>query len=215
MINDDFVPIPTPGSDRDCDDRFYEILGGGAKFSLLEGLLDLKLPELLGEAKVPCKAGFICNKLGLDEHRGWKFLHDLALCGFLTESDAQNCDANTKYTLSEYAKRFFGEDGTEGYFYRELVLFQRYVKDLKVPFVDVLKGADLPEMVQWPPQTPEAAQHLETWMSKSALHHVEDSMNTLPNKYILFRHLQLYLRKVPLQDSSTPSVCMAARTFLM
>lgn len=33
---------------------------------------------------------------------------------------------------------------------------------------DVVRGADLPEMVQWPPQTPEAAQHLEYWMRVTA-----------------------------------------------
>ena len=70
------------------------------------------------------------------------------------------------YALSEESQRFFGKDGTEGYFYRELLIFQRHVKDLKIPFVDVLRGASLPEMVQWPPQTPEAAAHLETWMSE-------------------------------------------------
>jgi hypothetical protein len=165
-MNEYHVPTPTRGSERDCDDRFYEILGGGAKFSLLEGFIDLKLPEFLGESNEPCTAASICSKLGLDEHRGWKFLHDLALCGFLTETDALNCDMNAKYALSQDSKQFFGEDGTQGYFYRELVIFQRYVKDLKIPFVDVLRGASLPEMVQWPPQTPEAAQHLETWMSK-------------------------------------------------
>jgi hypothetical protein len=125
------------------------------------------LLQLLGKTGSPCTAGEICTQLELDEHRGWKFLHDLALCGFLTETDAQDCEMNAKYALSEDTKKFFGEDGTEGYFYRELLLFQRYVKDLKIPFVDVLRGASLPEMVQWPPKTPEAAQHLETWMSKS------------------------------------------------
>ena len=160
MMNDYYAPIPTPGSDRAIDDSFYKILGGGAKFSLLEGFIDLKLPELLGETGHPHTAGDICTRLELDEHRGWKFLHDLALCGFLTETGAQNCDMNATYALSEESQRFFGKDGTEGYFYRELLIFQRHVKDLKIPFVDVLRGAS------WPPQTPEAAAHLETWMSE-------------------------------------------------
>jgi precorrin-6B methylase 2 len=167
-MNDYYAPIPTPGSDRDRDNCFYEILGGGAKFSLLEGFIDLKLPELLGKAGTSLSAGDICRQLKLNEHRGWKFLHDLALCGFLKESQAQACDMSTQYALSDQTKRFFGEDGAEGYFYRELVTFQRYVKDLKIPFVDVLRGADLPEMVKWPPQTKEASQHLETWMTVSA-----------------------------------------------
>lgn len=166
-MDDYYAPIPTPGSDRDCDDRFYAILGGGAKFSLLEGFLDLKLPELLGKSTEPHTAEEVCTELSLDPHRGWKFLHDLALCGFLTETDAQACDMNAKYALSEDSKIFFGSDGTEGYFYRELVIFQRYVKELKIPFVDILRGAALPEMVKWPPQTPGAAAHLEAWMSKS------------------------------------------------
>ena len=158
--------LPTSGSERDCDNRFYEILGGGAKFCLLEAFLDLKIPELLGKEDNPYTAGRICTELGLDEHRGWKFLHDLALCGFLTETDAQQCDMNAKYALSEDSINFFCDDATEGYFSRELVTFQRYVKDLKIPFVDVLRGATLPEMVKWPPQTHEAAAYLETWMSK-------------------------------------------------
>lgn len=163
------IPVPTPGSDRDCDNRFYDILGGGAKFSLLEGFIDLNLPEVMGANKGPLTAGELCAQLQLDEHRGWKFLHDLSLCGFLVETDAQNCDMATKFSLSEESKLFFGEDGTHGYFYRELVIFQRYVKDLKIPLVDTLRGATLPDMVKWPPQTPEAAHHLETWMSMSAL----------------------------------------------
>ena len=159
------IPRPNPGTDRYYDDLFYEILGGGAKFCLLEGLLDLHLPELLGKTG-PISAGEICSKLGLNEHRGWKFLHDLALCEFLTETNAQECDMNAVYDLSNDTKQFFGDDGTQGFFYRELIHFQRHVKDLKIPLVDVLKGATLPEMVKWPPQTPEAACHLETWMSK-------------------------------------------------
>jgi hypothetical protein len=62
-MDDYYAPIPTPGSDRDCDDRFYAILGGGVKFSLLEGFLDLKLPELLGKSTKPYTAEEICTKL--------------------------------------------------------------------------------------------------------------------------------------------------------
>jgi hypothetical protein len=120
-MNNYCISVPTPGCRRDIDNQFYQILGGGARFSLLEGFIDLKLPELFGKApNKTLTAGAICNQLQLDSHRGWKFLHDLALAGFLEESEVYNCDMNTKYTLSDQTKRFFGENGTEGYFYREV-----------------------------------------------------------------------------------------------
>lgn len=40
---------PPEGSLRDRGNRFYQILGGGARMKVLEAFLDLKLPELLGK----------------------------------------------------------------------------------------------------------------------------------------------------------------------
>jgi hypothetical protein len=67
---------------------------------------------------------------------------------------------NAIFSLSEDMKQFFGEDGTGGYFYRDLINYWRYVAQLNIPLADVIRGAHLPEMPQWPPKTQEAAFHL-------------------------------------------------------
>jgi predicted O-methyltransferase YrrM len=156
---------PRPGSPRDRDNRYYHILAGGARTRLLEGFLDLGIPELLG-ATGPMTARAICEKLGLDLHRGWKFLHLLAMNGLLLETNGELGDDDAVFELSTASMDYFGPDGTGGYFYRDLVAFWRAVAEL--PLVDVLRGMHLPDPVYWPPRTPEAAEHLETWMRVTA-----------------------------------------------
>lgn len=116
------------------------------------------------------KACDICAQLGLDEHRGWKFLHCTALAGLLVESNGERCDSSVQYALSDACKEYFGASGDthEGYYFRDLVNFWRYLNDLPISLADVIRGADLPNMVQWPPKTPDAAAHLEYWMRVTA-----------------------------------------------
>ena len=156
---------PPPGSLRDRDNRFYQLLAGGARTRLLEGFLDLKLPELLG-SEGPLTAAEICLRLKLDPHRGWKFLHLLALAGLLDETGGEQGDDFAIFGLSGAAKGYFGEDGRGGYFFRDLVNYWRNVAIL--PLADVLEGMPLPEAVRWPPPGEEAAIHLETWMRVTA-----------------------------------------------
>jgi precorrin-6B methylase 2 len=156
---------PPVGTPRDRDNRYYKLLAGGARTRLLEGFLDLQLPELLGR-EGPLSAVVICQKLNFDLHRGWKFLHLLAMCGLLVETGGAYGQDNAIYGLSDEAKEYFGADGSQGYFYRDLVNFWRNVAIL--PFTDVLQGMPLPEAVRWPPPGPEAAEHLEKWMRVTA-----------------------------------------------
>ncbi|HEX3998784.1 MAG TPA: methyltransferase [Pirellulales bacterium] len=156
---------PPPGSLRNRDNRFYELLAGGARTRVLEGFLDLKIPELLG-AEGPLTAVEICRRLNLDPHRGWKFLHLLALTGLLDEQGAEHGDDLAIFGLSAEAKEFFGDDGRGGYFFRDLVNYWRNVAIL--PLADVLAGMPLPNAVRWPPPGEEAAVHLETWMRVTA-----------------------------------------------
>lgn len=156
---------PPRGSLRDRDSRYYRLLAGGAKTRLLEAFLDLRIPELLG-SEGPLTASEICTQLALDPHRGWKFLHLLALAGLLEETDGSLGQDNAQYQLSPEAIEYFGESGGDGYFFRDLVQFWRNVGDL--PLVEVLRGMPLPAAVQWPPPGLEAAEHLETWMRVTA-----------------------------------------------
>lgn len=116
------------------------------------------------------KAVEICSELGLDMHRGWKFLHSLALAGLLDESNGERGDDTAEYSLSADSQSFFGTRGVaeDSYYFRDLVLFWRYVNDLPMSLVSVLKGAKLPQMPVWPPATYQAAQHLEKWMTVTA-----------------------------------------------
>ena len=159
------VPVPTAGSCRDRDSRFYGFLAGGAKTRLLEGLLDLGLPELLS-AEGPMTAQALCTKLELHPDRGWKFLHLLAMSGLLIEQGGGRGHDDAVYSLSDDAKYFFGDDGKQGYFLRDLVDYWRRVSML--PLADVLRGMPLPEAVRWPPPDEKAAEHLETWMRLTA-----------------------------------------------
>jgi ubiquinone/menaquinone biosynthesis C-methylase UbiE len=149
-----------------------------AFFRLLETFLELEIPELLGKHNgTPLSAGEICSRLGLHPHRGWKFLHCLALSGLLKEENGERGDDSAKFLLSDSTKEYFGANGdtNEGYYFRDLVKFWRYLNDLPVSLADVVRGADLPEMVQWPPKTFQAAAHLELWMRVTA----EGAVNTL------------------------------------
>lgn len=152
---------PAPGSLRDRDNRFYKLLAGGARLRLLEGFLDLRLPELLGRYGA-MTAAQICGQLDLDQHRGWKFLHLLAMNGMLIEAGGEFGGDEATYSLSPQAKEYFGDDGHQGYFFRDLVHYWRNVAVL--PLVKVLRGLSLPDAVRWPPPGAEAAEHLETWM---------------------------------------------------
>ena len=134
---------------------------------MLETFLELEIPELLGKRhNAPMMAHEIIGLLGMDKHRGWKFLHILSLAGLLIEKGGEMGEETTTYMLSEDAVKFFGCQGNtyDGYYFRELVTFWRYLNDLPVSLADVVRGADLPEMVQWPPKTAAAASHLEYWM---------------------------------------------------
>lgn len=134
--------------------------------------MELEIPELLGKRDgVPMKASEICAALGLDAHRGWKFLHALALSDLLTESGGDRGDDSAEFALSEAAKEYFGANGDtyDGYYFRDLVNFWRYLNDLPISLADVVRGGELPaEMVQWPPKTFQAAAHLEHWMRVTA-----------------------------------------------
>ncbi len=165
MMYSNFL-TPTPGTPRDRDNRYYQILGGGARMRMLETFLDLQLPELLGK-EGPLPATEICKRLNLVLDRGWKFLHLLALSGLLQESKGLYCEDDAVFGLSKQAKEYFGEDGAQGYFFRDLVNFWKNVACL--PLIDVLQGLPLPDAVRWPPATPEAAEHLEKWMRVTAL----------------------------------------------
>jgi predicted O-methyltransferase YrrM len=150
---------------RDRDNRYYTLLAGGAKTRLLEAFLDLRLPEILG-GRGEMTAAEICRLLGLDPHRGWKFLHLLAMTGLLDESAGNHGEDEAVFCLSAEAKEYFGGDGTQGFYFRDLVNFWRNVACL--PFIDVLQGMELPNAVRWPPPNPDAAEHLELWMRATA-----------------------------------------------
>ncbi len=164
---DSFVltPAPAAGSPRERDNQYYELLAGGAKTRLLEGFLDLGLPELLGR-KGPLSATEICQTLVLHPNRTWKFLHLLSLVGLLERTVGDVGQDNATFALSTLAKQFFGNDGSQGYYFRDLLTYWRNVATL--PLVDVLRGMELPDAVRWPPPGLEQAEHLETWMRVTA-----------------------------------------------
>jgi O-methyltransferase domain len=162
---EDGEPTPTAFTPRQRDDWYYHMVAGGAKTRVLEAFIDLKVPELLGQAGT-LSAAEICHRLALHPHRGWKFLHLLSMIGLLDEEGGIHGEDTARYSLSRMTKACLGEDGTQGFFFRDLLNYHRYVDAL--PFVDVLRGMPLPNAVRWPPPGLEEAEHLEYWMRISA-----------------------------------------------
>ncbi len=161
---------PPQGSDRDRDNRYYEIVGGGARLQLMETMLTLEIPALFADHNDNLTAREICTKLSLDPKRGSKYIHCLALAGFLIESGIEN-DMDACYSRSSQTIDFFEQNGRGGAYFRDLVVYWRNVASLSS--IDVLRGMPLPEAVKWPPQTLEAAEHLEWWMRITAKGAVE------------------------------------------
>lgn len=159
------APSPSGGTPRDLDNRFYRLLAGGAYTRLLEAFLDLEIPQLIG-ANGPMTADVICQTLALHPHRGWKFLHLLAMSGLLVEEGGDRGRGDAVFDLSDDAKTLFGDDGTQGFYFHDLVNYWRRVAAM--PFVEVLRGLPLPEAVRWPPPDLDAAEHLELWMRVTA-----------------------------------------------
>ena len=155
------VNAALPGSDRERDDRFYALLSGGAKTRLLEVFVELDMPRVIGDAG-SMTASEICHYFAFQADRGWKFCRLLALCGLLDEQGGHEGEDEAHYALSHDAKRFFGSDGSQTYYFYELVRFWKMMAHW--PTIDVLRGLPIPDAAQWPPRTPEAAEHLETWM---------------------------------------------------
>ena len=101
------IPVsPPPGSPRDRDNRYHTLLAGGAKTRLLEAFLDLRLPEILG-GRGEMTAAEICRHLALDPHRGWKFLHLLAMTGLLDKEGGDRGEDDAIFRLSAEAKEYF------------------------------------------------------------------------------------------------------------
>lgn len=149
----------------DRDARYYQWLAGGVKMRLLEAFLDLRIPELLAE-RGQATASELCERLRLDSHRGWKFLHLLAMMGLVDKQGGDRGEDDAVFRLSPLAQAYFGADGRGGFYYRDLVTYWRNVAEL--PLLDVLRGLPLPRAVRWPPPGPEQAEHLETWMRLTA-----------------------------------------------
>lgn len=164
---------------RERDDRFEELLAGGAKTRLLESFIDYELASLLASAG-PLSAQDIAVKLTLQPLRARKWLRLLSLVGLVRKvSDTASApDSQEVYALSPLSLALFGEDGKGGAYYRDKVQYWRNVAVLD--FNSVLRGLPLPLAVRWPPQALEAAQHLEWWMSitaQPAIHAVEKAVD--------------------------------------
>jgi SAM-dependent methyltransferase len=151
---------------RERDDRYHELLAGGAKVRLFESFVDHGLASLLAQGPMPADA--ICRKLALHPHRTRKWLHLLNLIGLVKKMDnvGKPDHGGEIYTLTPLAQALFGQEGKEGAFYKDELDFFRACMELD--FNAVLRGLPLPAAVHWPPQTLEAATHLEWWMTITA-----------------------------------------------
>ncbi len=147
---------------RERDNKYEELLAGGAKTRLLESFIDFELASLLA-SEGPLSAEDIAKRLSLHLLRARKWLHLLSLIGLLQRVDTENQSTHEVYAITPLTQAILGDDGRGGAFYRDRVEYWRSVAVLD--FNSVLRGLPLPLAVRWPPQTLEAASHLEWWMT--------------------------------------------------
>ena len=169
-LNTVSVPSPSEGSMRARDNKFYGLVAGAAKTKMLEAFIEFEIGELIGaSATGSLPASTIISECGLDPLRGWKLLHGLALIEILDEEGGVFGESSASYSLSSDAKAYFGTKGTDGYFFREMLHWQKVVTtDVEVPFSKVLVGATLPPQPEWPPEDAFAAAWVEQWMISSS-----------------------------------------------
>ncbi len=150
-------PMPSVTS-RQRDDLYYSLLVGAAKTRLLESMFDLRLAHVLAE-RGPLTAIEIAETLRLHPKRTAKWLVLLERVGLVQNHQG-------KYQNTGEAVAIHWDKDQENFFTRDMMEYCRRVNSLD--FLEVLRGAPLPEAVRWPPRTKEAAQHLELWMAVTA-----------------------------------------------
>ena len=152
---------------RERDNKFEELLAGGAKTRLFESFIDFELASLL-TSDGPLSADTIAKKLAFHPLRARKWLHLLNLIGLVQKiADGDRPAYSSEvYAITPLAQAILGDDGKGGAYERDKVQYWRHVAVLD--FNAVLRGLSLPLAVKWPPQTLEAAEHLEWWMTVTA-----------------------------------------------
>jgi SAM-dependent methyltransferase len=138
------------------DDTFYRLLAGAARTKLFESAVDLRLPLLLA-VHGPLSAAEIAEALALHPKRACKWLQLLARIGLVQEKKGRFANSRMAEAL------FWDGQGAESFFVRDMIQYCRRVNALDLS--EVLRGMPLPEAVRYPPQTREAAHHLEHWMT--------------------------------------------------
>lgn len=160
------VSSGAPLTPTSVEDGYYEILAGGARYSLFVSLLDLNILPLL--AGGPMTDADIIAALGLDPTRGRKWLHLLSLTGLFGIVEDDSGDA--RYYLSQALAAMFGPDGAGGYFHREFLRYYRAASYYSMAnLMWTLRGAPVEHAVRYPPQAQADVELLHEWMRNTAL----------------------------------------------
>lgn len=148
---------------RDKVELYYHLLSGSVRLKLLESVMNLNLPELIGtEGELTCEE--IIEKLQLSPKRAKKWFYLLSMEKFLIEKKHENKNT-TVYSLGPILKALF-DNGDDWWFYKELVNSWQIVSNENM--VDMLQGKELSFDVNWPPSSTEESLFLETWMTRTS-----------------------------------------------
>jgi ubiquinone/menaquinone biosynthesis C-methylase UbiE len=158
--------VVSPLTPAAVEDGYYDILAGGARYSLFLSLVDFNVLPLMSHG--PMAAVDIIATLGLDPLRGRKWLHLLALTGLFVSYEDPS--AGLSYYPSEMVLRMFGADGTGGWFHREFLRYYRAASYYGMQsLLWTLRGAPIEYEVRYPPQAQADVELLHEWMRNTAL----------------------------------------------
>lgn len=147
------------------EDDFYQVIAGGTKIAMLLTLLDSGMAQLLFE-RGPLTEDEILDALGLHRGRGHKFLLLAESVGMLVIEPGQG-PGPQRFRAPDVVRALVDPAAPNHFFYRDFLRFWRVAaaKD----HVALLRGAEVPDPVRYPPVLWEDVLLLHDWMRDGAL----------------------------------------------
>ncbi len=148
----------------EIEDEFYEILAGGTKLSLLASVLDLGVDQVLVASPGIDVAGLV-TQFGLHPIRAAKWVLLLRETGIVRELAGATGSA-PRYVAGPLLRALV-IPSAGSYFYREFLRYWR--RATSIDPASLVRGADVPDPVRYPPVAWDDVVLLHEWMRSGAL----------------------------------------------
>lgn len=129
----------------EVSDAFWKLCSGGVNIKLLDSIMALDLPGLIGIQGAKTQEEIIAA-LGLSPERGKKWLYLLTDQGFLIEKSLKN--NRFAYSLAP-SLQAMASNADIWAFFKNIIYMWRTLEVTDI--ATVLRGGDVPYVLHWPP----------------------------------------------------------------